>query len=545
MIAPRSPWLLHVLACVAAAWLAHGAHGEGSRAWWVFLRSPLDSSSIAAVERTGATIRTRSEWFRTISVEADDASLRALERLPFVERAEPVASFVRALPGAEPASAPALALEATSFQLAFVGADRLHERGLTGKGVRIGVLDTGFDTSHVALRSARIGGTYDAIHSDDVVHDEPGQDDAFEDSHGTQVLSILAGKARGEFDGVAPDAEYFLAKTEDVTRNGRTFESVIEEDYWVAGLEWCVKNGCRVVNSSVGYPLFYAFNQLDGKTSLVSRAANEAAARGTLVVCAAGNTDGLPPRDNTTAGRVGPPADSPHVLAVGNAAPDGTASRFSAQGPTFDGRIKPDVMALGTQVAVVSAFDAVSYARTAGTSVASPFATGVVALLLQAFPLATPAEVAAAIRATASNAVKPNNRSGFGVIDAEAAWSALADRHAPTDVDAEAETFPTTLGHLRATSRYGSLGAPYPNPATDVVAASITMAREAAVRVCVFDGLGRRVCVLSETSLGVGRHAIPWRGVDLDGLPVPSGIYFVVLSLPDARLVRRILWRAR
>lgn len=436
------------MAVVMLLWLV--AMPSADAAMWLFLAEPPREEHLRELERTGARVRTVSRWFSAVSVDVEGSRAAALAGLPFVDEARPVGRITRRWAVDAPRGAPILNAGRGDAQRRLIAADRLHDMGYTGRGVRVGMLDTGFLLTHEALADTDVAAVRDFVHADDDVTDEPGEDDPGEAWHGTQTFSVMAADAPGALVGVAPRATYYLAKTEDVTRNGVVFESHIEEDYWVAGLEWCVEHGCKIVNSSLGYVLDYRFPNLDGGTAIISAAADEAAARGTLVVTAAGNTDGARPLGDSLRGRISPPADAARALTVGGANPDGSAWLFSGRGPTFDGRVKPDVLAPAVGVSVVSPADATSITSNRGTSFASPLVAGAAALLLEAFPRATPDELLAAFRATASQADAPDARHGYGVADAAAAYEQLAQRYTPAVVRQADHLAPVAWGALKA-----------------------------------------------------------------------------------------------
>jgi serine protease AprX len=212
--------------------------------------------------------------------------------------------------------------------------------------------------------------------------------------------------------GPAFGADFILAKTEDDRS-----ETPIEEDYWVAGIEWAESLGAEVVSSSLGYTDWYAFKDMDGKTAVTTRAAERASALGVVVVNAAGNE-----RRNAWAHIIAP-ADGPSVIAVGAVDSAGTIASFSSPGPSSDGRIKPEVCAWGVSnlVAANRTDGGDVYTRGSGTSYATPLVAGVAALLLEAHRDWTPAQVRAALTGTATNAAKPNNDYGWGIVNAAAA----------------------------------------------------------------------------------------------------------------------------
>jgi subtilisin family serine protease len=526
---------------VVWCFVATAAFGELAPTW-LFLDTTPTTFARNAISETGAVVRTESRWFRAVSVLADEPTVARLRLLPFVKGTAPVRRFARTFPPNAAPAAPGQIGVSSAAHRALVKVDRLHDRHLYGDGVRVGVLDTGFRTTHRAFRGLRIAETYDFLHGDEVVRDEPGQDDD-EDGHGTQILAVLGGSLLGEFVGVAPSAEFYLAKTEDVSDNGREVEIRAEEDYWIAGLEWCVERGCRVVNSSLGYPTFYTFRDLDGETALITLAAEEAFRRGTLVVNAGGNSNGVPPQDNSLRGRIAPPADGEHVLAVGAATSDGSPSSQSSQGPTLDGRIKPDGIAPGVDIVTVSSVDDTTFVRVSGTSVSTPFAAGIVALLVQAFPQATAQDYLDALRATASLAKTPNNRAGYGVFNAEAAYESLATRYTPTPVLNTRQLLPSEWGRIKRDTSTGYLRAPYPNPARKTLNVPLFLNDTVAVRIGVVDATGRWVCRLVDGVLDAGTHTLRWDGREQNGSTVASGIYRIALSLPNATYVRGFLWR--
>lgn len=418
------------LAALLSAGLYAGAE-QAPQAWWLFLKEPPGASFRSAAEAVGASVRTESRWLRAVSVSATERQREKLARLPGVLRTMRVASYRRVVQfPADPTRLPT-----RHAQPDLMNAEALTEAGLTGEGVRVGILDAGFRLTHPAFERLRVGAAFDAIHQDQNVDEEPGQDDPGEAAHGTAMLSIVA--------DLAPNAEYYLAKTEDIQRDGRDFEAHIEEDYWVAGLEWCVENGCAVVNSSLNYALDYAFEEMDGQTSPVSLAAVEAMRRGALIVNSAGNINVYNPL-----GRIAPPADSVGVFTVGAALSNGEPAAFSSRGPTGDGRLKPDALALGVGVSA-AALDGDGFLLARGTSAASALTAGAAALLVEAFPSASPAEMMNALRMTASNADAPDNRSGYGVLNAAGAYEHLRRGSNPAGVDAPRRSAAVFLADLK------------------------------------------------------------------------------------------------
>ncbi len=386
----------------------------------------VDGEYIDAIRATGAAIRTCSRWFNAVSVDATPEQMERLVALPFMRETAPVRRAGRDLlpgQGAPRASAKAAANGyGPGFeQLSSIGVVALHNQGFTGEGIRIALLDAGFPN-----RDHRAFAHLDVVAERDFVNGAAGETGPFPPgrNHGTQVLSVLAARDPGHLVGAAPDARYLLATTEEIER-----ELPLEEDLWVAGVEWADSLGADVVNSSVGYNQFedgtgYSYEELDGRTALATIAAEIAVSRGIVVVAAAGNEGNKPWRYVTV------PADGPNVIAVGAVGlVQKEIAPFSSRGPTADGRIKPDVVAPGISIVVVDTSQPEpeesfsGYRRARGTSFATPLVSGAAALLRQIHPAWTPADVAAALKGTALDlgVSGPDTTYGWGMVNALAA----------------------------------------------------------------------------------------------------------------------------
>ncbi len=359
---------------------------------------------IAGVEENACIpVRGVSRYLNACSVVLDEAALARILELPYVASARPVGRSTHRRGGCLSEPAPhGLSLG----QLDQAGVIRLHERGFTGDGVVIGVLDTGFELDHPCFAGIAVAASWDFVGNDGDVGYTPG-DPVGTGDHGTRVLSIMAGNEPGVYVGGAPEAEFILARTEDISD-----EYAQEEDYWVFGLEWCEGEGAHLVSSSLGYIDWYQPGQLDGNTAVTTRAADIAASRGLLVVNAVGN-DG--PGDTTLVA----PADGDSVFAAGSVNSLGELSEYSSRGPTADGRIKPDGCARG-EMTVFADPDA-GYSQGNGTSFAAPIVSGAFAGLSQAHPEWSMMRIVEAVRATSSRAGSPDNGFGWGVINAHAA----------------------------------------------------------------------------------------------------------------------------
>ena len=236
----------------------------------------------------------------------------------------------------------------------------------------------------------------------------PASDIYAENGHGMMVLSCMAANAKDAFVGTAPEASFWLLRSEDADT-----EQPVEEDYWAAAIEFADSVGVDVVNTSLGYHAFdegyggYRYRDLDGHTSMMSHSASMAADKGVIVVCSAGNSGRKAWKKMT------PPGDSENVLTVGAINYELENADFSSIGHTSDGRIKPDVMAIGVNSVVSSGSGRVSQGN--GTSFASPIMCGVVACFWQACPWLTAKEVIKAVQQAGDRVDFPDNIYGYGV----------------------------------------------------------------------------------------------------------------------------------
>ena len=521
--------------------------GRGSRIAWGtpeqlhngrHLDVPLDPSYLAQIEASGFHVRMRSRWFNAVTLSATRDEVQRLQGLAFVREVRPVRKRWRspqpegeAMGVAAPSPkrlAPPENYGPSFDQVARVGGTALHNLGFRGEGVTIALLDVGFNhRDQRAFAHLRVKAEWDFINGDGDVSDQAGQavtgDEAVngQNLHGTRVLSVLAGFDPGNLIGVAPEADFILAKTEDASS-----ELPIEEDRWIAGLEWADSLGADIVNSSLGYRTWddgsgYTYEDLDGLTALTTVAAELAVARGIVMVAAAGN------EGNTSGPYVDAPADGRGVIAVGSISLTGDRiAGTSSHGLTADNRIKPDVVAPGQGLVVArgrsappdlrDSFALSEYQRLSGTSFAAPLVAGVSALLLQIHPEWGPQEVADALRQTARDLGEagPDPLYGWGLVDAVAA-SGL-----------ELEQLEESIS-----------GLPFPNPALVGGAAGSTIyfplqvSVRSAVTVRIFDLSGALVAEAIDQSLDPGDYrarerALRWEVPD----KLASGIYMYRLT---------------
>ncbi|HEY6907204.1 MAG TPA: S8/S53 family peptidase, partial [Ignavibacteriaceae bacterium] len=297
-------------------------------------------------------------------------------------------------------------------QLEQINVPAVHDMGYTGQGVTVCLMDAGFSRlSHDAFQSMNIIAAWDFVNNDPNVGN---QADSGDGSHGTETLSTIGGYSPGHLIGPAFNSTYILAKTENTDS-----ETPLEEDNWIAAMEWADSIGVDVTSTSLGYIAFdppwqsYTWMDMDGNTTIITNGADYATHLGIVVVNSAGN-EGYNSSHNT----LGAPADGDSVIAAGAVEYDGTRASFSSVGPTVDGRHKPDIMALGSGDVVASPYDDHSYSYASGTSFSCPLSAGVAALILSVNPGLTPMQVRDAMRNTASQNTSPDNLYGWGILNA-------------------------------------------------------------------------------------------------------------------------------
>lgn len=523
-----------------------------------FTDLPIESHYIETVLRVGGQLRSTSRWLNAIGLEATAQEIRAIALLQCVRAIDPIRQYTAMFdlpingslsPGA-PSSAEVLDYGNAKRQITQIQADFLHQEGFFGENILIGLLDTGFNLEHTALERVEVIAQHDFVNNDVNTADEVDQDDPDQDDHGSAVLGILAGNAPGKLIGIAPRARYLLGKTEKVSQRGVVFEREIEEDWWIEGLEWLEEIGADVVSSSLGYADWYHFEDLDGETAKITIAANLAVQKGLTVIIAAGNRGAQPMGDEVgLPGRITPPADGFDVLAIGAVDRDGLVPPFSSRGPTFDGRIKPDLMAMGVDVTSIDTTtrEGVTSDFT-GTSAATPLAAGTAALLMEAFPLATAGDIVTALRMTASQANRPDNIAGYGVIRAQAAYDKLLNQFGhtglstPVAVHPVANSLPTYLGKLKR----GELLQNYPNPFNPETWLPFELTSSGQVVIRIYNLDGKLVNTLELGRLPAGDYsakhrAAYWNGRDFNGERAASGTYFYTLQFQGETDTRKMI----
>ncbi|OFX83771.1 MAG: hypothetical protein A2W99_03225 [Bacteroidetes bacterium GWF2_33_16] len=284
----------------------------------------------------------------------------------------------------------------------------LHQNGFWGQGITIAVIDAGFYNVDILpafdslLENNQIQAIYDFVDNDDFVFDA--------NNHGMKVLSIIGGNIPGQLIGAAPKANFLLLRSEDVNS-----EYSIEEDNWAAAAEFADSAGADIINTSLGYTVFddlslnYSYRDMNGNTAFITKAADIAASKGILVVVSAGN------QGNATWRYISAPADGDSVLTVGAVNAFASYVEFSSQGPSSDGRIKPNVAATGYQTILQDVSGQVSKGN--GTSFSAPIISGLAACLWQAMPELTNMEILDRIEQSSHQYSNPDYKIGYGVPD--------------------------------------------------------------------------------------------------------------------------------
>lgn len=516
-----------------------------------YLDLPIEPVYVRSLADQGYAVYGQSRWFNRVAVRTSGEALRALTLQPFVRRIAPVETAsprrrepllpagTEGAPDAPGRSALPSAAQAlygrTLTQLQRLNLPAVHDSGYIGTGVNVCVLDDGFNwyRKHEALKTITVGGgrTRDFIRGGTDVQDTVVAPFNFE--HGTATLSTVAGRKSGVYLSPAFGCNVALGRTED---SGS--ETPVEMVYWGMGAEWADSLGCDIITSSLGYNLFdggvgnIGYPMLDGHTTVITRAAEIAAAKGILVVNSAGN-DG-----NSTSplvlGKISAPGDAngDSVLAIAAVDSFGVRASFSSKGPTYDGRIKPDLAAQGVQVLVaLASSDPNQYTRASGTSFSTPLVAGIAACLMQARPSWPPVMIIDAIKRTASKAASPDTLTGWGIPDALAAL-----RYVPDTLDVPDEHGPLALSFagpnpLRATG-----------PAANVRLSLGSFTAPAPYRVRVYDAGGRVVRDLATGSIAPrSTVSIPWRADDAHGRALVPGLYFLTLDGAGRRETVRVV----
>ena len=381
---------------------------------------PISVSYINSVTNaTGITVKAKSKWLNALHVRGTIANIQNLENFTFVDHIQFANSNLNAAgrtasPEIITAVNKNLDVQAnfnygtSTNQIQMLNGQVLHQQDYTGNGKIIAVLDAGFPGVNTATPFQRlfdnnkILGGYDFVNRN--INFYTGN------NHGTLVLSTMGGYVENQLIGTAPDASYYLFITEDITS-----ENPVEESYWVEAAEMADSLGVDVINTSLGYFTYdnpnysHTYQEMNGTTAFISRGADIAFSKGMICVVSAGNSGA------SANPHIAAPADAINVLAVGAVTAEESYATFSSIGPSFDGRVKPDVAAQGQNAVISDTSGNIGTAN--GTSFSGPIMAGMVASFWQAFPNKTNAEIIQLVKQSAHLYNNPNAQLGYGIPD--------------------------------------------------------------------------------------------------------------------------------
>jgi len=483
---------------------------------------PVTPSYISQISATGAIFLYPLKWFNAVAISTDDpAVLAAILALPFVDSVNTVdkgyqdgvkqssginnLDEISAIPPykiGQPTipsgnkSTGSLDYGNAWNQVSMIGLDELHNLGFTGQGMMIAVLDAGFwDVDQGAAfaylwQNNLIAGTRDfATIGGNVFQNH---------THGESVLSIMGANLPGQIIGTAPDAAYWLIRTEDAWGG----EYLLEEYNWVAGAELADSSGVDIITSSLAYTTFdntannHSYSDLDGNTTPIARAGDIAASRGMLVVNCAGN------EGENSWFHISTPADGDSILAIGAVDENGIYQEFSGKGPTADGRTKPDVVAQGYNTAIIYGNGVLTVGT--GTSFSTPIVAGALACLWQAVPAVSAEDIRLASRYSASQSGSPDNLVGWGIPDIMSTHNTLFYLSADFKMEKELPVFCIS-----------------PNPFNNTTFFQANTLIDVPVKLEVYKMDGTKLFV-TEINSGLDRSACLTGFQDF-----PAGIYFV------------------
>lgn len=478
---------------------------------------PVNPQYISGVAATGATILFPTKWLNGLTIQTSSQQiLNAIAALPYVLSIktltdEPLKHAIKKKlfdEAVEVFEADAVVSAKGSAGLYDYGSGfnqinqingiPLHANGYRGEGMVIALLDGGFTNvdTHIAFDSIRTNGQI--LGTKDFTL--PGGNVYSESTHGTSVLSTIASNRPGQLIGTAPKASFWLLKSEYVFS-----EHLIEEYNWVSAAEFADSVGVDIINSSLGYIDFdwpqwnHDYTNMNGQTAIVTIGADIAASKGILVVNSAGNSG-----SNSSFPYIGAPADGFQVFSIGAVNASGVRASFSSIGPTYDGRIKPDVMAQGQGTALAGSNNNFTFGN--GTSFSSPVLAGMAACLWQMKPNFTNMQIKQAIMQSGSTAANPSNTFGYGIPDFVAAANWL-----------------TSIDTGQHEARLVSI---YPNPFVNDVQMRLFEMRP--LSVLLTDVFGRKIAGMTMTDINKGVLIEVLKGL-------ASGTYFLRAIGPDGQ----------
>ncbi len=472
---------------------------------------PIFPSYITQITNaTGITVKAKSKWLNALHVRGSVENIQSLATLSFVNSIQFANANLNTNTSGKSASiAQFQAINKTldtqitfaygnsSNQINMLGGDLLHQQNFTGSGKTIAVMDSGFPGVNTATPFQRLFTNNLVLGGYNYV----GQSTNFYTggNHGTLVLSTMGGYVENSLVGTAPDASYYLFITEDIAS-----ENPVEESYWVEAAEEADRLGVDIINTSLGYfgydnPNYsHTYEDMNGISTFISRGADVAFSRGIICVTSAGNSG------STSNPHISAPADAINSLGIGAVSASGLYANFSSIGPSFDGRVKPDVVAQGVQAVVANETGNIGLAN--GTSFSGPITAGMVACLWQALPNKTNAEIIQIIKESASIYANPSPQLGYGIPNYNTALS-------------------TTLG-INSMDKESVLL--YPNPVNDVLNLNL-FSKNSSIE--IYSVLGQKILETKVTS----------ENISIPVSHLSSGIYFCKINSGTLTITKKII----
>jgi hypothetical protein len=472
---------------------------------------PIHQAYIDQITATpGITVKAKSKWLNCLHIRGTQVNIQALSLISFVDHvsfADRTLNVGGKFTHSNTFNPVNKILETqisynygnSANQIQMLNGHLLHQQNYTGTGKIIAVLDAGFPSVDVAIPFQRLRDNNQILGGYNFV--DRSSNFYSMSTHGTMVLSTMGGFVDNQLVGTAPDASYYLFVTEDTSS-----ENPLEESLWVEAAEMADNLGVDVINTSLGYfgydnPNYsYTYSDMNGITAFSSRGANIAFSRGMVVVVSAGNSG------NSANVHIGSPADAINVLTVGAVNSDRTYASFSSIGPSFDGRVKPDLMAQGLNAVVSNPNGTI--AVNSGTSFSGPIIAGMVASFWQAFPTLTNGQIVQFIKASADNYTTPNAQYGYGIPNFQMALT----------------------NALSSSEFYSDLISVYPNPVKDVVSFSIPIIGSTK-EITIYNSLGQMF--INQSSINQIQN------ISLQTLE--SGIYFYKIAVANGTKVGKLI----
>lgn len=468
--------------------------------------APIEQTYINEVASyEGITVKAKSKWLNCVHVRGNVSSINALSELSFVDTivfaddALNTSGKIRVPKANSPVNKNMDVTENFNYgnsqnQIEMLNGHLLHQANFTGTGKIIAVLDSGFMNVNSTAPFQRmfdnnlILGGYNYVSQNDNVYSLH--------NHGTLTLSCMGGYVDGQLVGTAPNAQYYLFVTEDVTD-----ENPVEESYWVEAAEEADRLGADIISTSLGYygynnPNYsHVYSNMTGNEAFASKGANIAFSKGMIVVASAGNSGASPEPMN----HIGVPAEATNVLAVGAVRFDESYAAFSSIGPGYPNRIKPDVMAQGQASTVANTSGTIQTAS--GTSFSCPIMAGMIASFWSALPEFSNQEIIQFVKQSADRYTNPNEQYGYGIPDFQ-----LALDMALLSIDEN------TIEHLQV----------FPNPTYGNL-----------IFVAPTDSIGCEIIFYNSLGQKVVTDAIEnsYQNVTLETLN--SGVYYYTISTPN------------